>query len=197
MGLPNFSDKPQAEQRRLKEIFNDVSRHPSIEFEQQNDLTDIGGYYNMPRGMSAAEYEDWFWGTNTAQLEAKDVAIGDGKRYMSAKQPSSHVMNSWLELKALNPELENVRLDENLHYDVYCAVMGVTSGFNIDDINFFLEQLYVGHGYPAVQGRNMPTHGERLERIEDVSEERMSWVPSPRTAQRIESQFQAKGLLPK
>lgn len=182
--------------KNLKKLFNDVSRHPSHQFEQENDLQDISGVYDMPFGMQASEYEDYFRQAVSFLLSEAGIELGGGATYMKQRLPLPIVKNSWEALKALNPVLDHVKMDEENGYDVYCAVMGVTSGFNIDDINFFLEQIHVDRGFAALQARNMPDHGPRLARIEGAAAGYMGWVASPKTAKAVEAQFKKKGLLP-
>ncbi len=175
----------------LSKTFNNLSRHPAKLFEINNHFRDISGRYRIPDGMTADAYEDLL-----AKQMNEVIPYSNPKKLpylfwgmLFLKNPPSLLIESWNKLVRLNPILRNVRMDKTRADDVYNAHLGVTSGLNIDDINFYIEQTHKGEGEPAFQARSIPEHGERLARIEAVAIAPIYWVLSPRTAQRIEARF--------
>ena len=176
----------------LSKAFNDVSHHPARCFEIANNLRGIAGHYKIPRGMTAFALE-----TRTAarmaaavRSEAQEKNISEAQRKNSEagylwdliktmKSPA-FLLRSWNELVSLNPGLVHVRMNKRSSEDLYNAHRAVTSGFNVDDINFFIEQTHVGKGYPAQQAQEMPDHGDRIARIDSVSAVPVQWVLSPK-----------------
>jgi hypothetical protein len=163
----------------LSKTFNDVSRHPALRFVRGNDLDNesfgIAALYRIPDGVTAAAYED--------KVNSK-AESGD----------TGYLRKSWAKLVALNPALEDVELDKDRLEDILDAHMGATSGFNVDDINFYIEQRHLLRK-PALHARGMLVHGDRIKRIEAASKTPVSWVPSPRTAVRMEKALHKKGLM--
>ncbi len=191
----------------LSRAFNAASRHPAWNFQRLNNLRGIAGAYKIPEGMTASEYEDRTLQRVFAdkglqktlnQSSAKDMQdfwrSGGFWRALNDQPPPQLLTDSWNALVALNPQLQQVKAETNTLSSLLEAHYGVTSGFNIDDINFFLEQKKVGEGLPGLQSRNMPVHGERLERIEAATSQ-MFWVVSPKTAEKIENRFKRRGIL--
>jgi len=99
---------------------------PALDFEKAAGITGIGRRYMMPRGQSleAMEFEitrNVQWAQNIS-LEER---LRRAQRYASS-------------FRALNPELAKVNYDpdnliHNWHY-----ILGVTSGLNPDDIDYFI-----------------------------------------------------------
>lgn len=194
--------------RSISRAFNDASRHPAWKFQRLNNLRGIAGAYKIPEGMTASGYEDI---TMRRLMEDKDLQRRAGARNsremvalrmrggfwaaLSTAPAPKVLQDSWDALVELNPELSQVKVEREKIRSLLDAHYGVTSGFNIDDINFFQEQKKVGEGLPGLQSRNMPVHGERLDRIEAAASSQMFWVVSPKTAKKIEQRFKRRGLL--
>ena len=177
---------------------DNLSRHPALEFQTNNHLRGIAGRYKIPGNVTAPEYEDMM----SQKVHAAIEALSDGKAknfwdVLETTDPFDFLAKSWKKLVRLNPVLRKVRLDEGSAEEVYNAHLGVTSGFNVDDINFFLEQKRIGEGLPAKQAHEMPVHGERLDRIDAVAKTRVFWVASPATAHKVEERFKRRGLFKK
>lgn len=172
------------------------TRHPAYEFQRNNNLRGIAGRYRIPGGYTAPEYEDL---TSRKMTRAMNkLAGGRGNRHnwrlMATAESPDFLQRSWRRLLALNPVLQNVKVDVKNAHDLFNAHFGVTSGFNPDDINFFLEQRHVGDGLPAKQAREMPVHGARIARVEAVAASHMFWVASPKTVEKIEQRFKRRGI---
>lgn len=192
----------------ISRAFNNASRHPAWKFQRQNNLRGIAGAYKIPGGMTASAYEDramqllfadkglqQMAGMNSkAEMEAFWRRGGFWRALDGAPAPEA-LKDSWDALVALNPQLSAAKVERDKMRSLLDAHYGVTSGFNLDDINFFQTQKKIGKGLPGLQSRNMPVHGARLERIEAVSSGQMFWVVSPKTAKKIEQRFKRRGLL--
>jgi len=155
----------------FSEAFNAVTHQPAWEFERANDVKGIAGRYVIPDGMTAYSYE---------------------RRML--RSVKKNLAQSWRKLRLANPELSRIRIDKTDAFSVYDAHMGVTSGFNIDDINFFMA-LRQRIEAVALYVRSSPVHGARLERIDAICRARLQWVPSPKTARKMEKLLLQRGAL--
>jgi hypothetical protein len=175
------------------------SNHPALQFSRANNLRGIAARYRIPGGEIASIYEDEMWRKMEAVVTLQAAATNMvGQNFWSiaeTMQPPAFLKKSWDKLVKLNPRLKDIRMNKNAAADMLNAHLGVTSGFNVDDINFYIEQQHTGEGKPAMQARRMPDHGGRLARIEAVAQEDLQWVASPATAKKIEQRFKRRGLL--
>ena len=192
----------------ISKAFNAASRHPAWNFQRGNKLRGIAGAWKIPEGMTASAYEDATLKRLFADKGLQQIAGVKNAREMetywrgggiwqalkNADAPQV-LKDSWDALVALNPKLVDVTVDREKLRSMLDAHYGVTSGFNIDDINFFQAQKKVGDGLPAKQAHAMPDHGPRLNRIDAVSKPPMYWVASPETAKKVEQRYKRKGLL--
>lgn len=87
----------------------------------------------------------------------------------------------WDELVSLNPVLEKVKFDRMQGHQIHEAMMGVSSGFNVDDINYFLRRP---PGY-------RPGSPEDLDKTAIAAKAGMrpGWRPSPETRAHIMQQL--------
>lgn len=181
----------------LSKAFNDLSHYPARRFELSNNLRNIAGHYKIPNGMTADAYEKRIRKKldKEVNLEAQRKNITGGFRIVlkMMKSPKFH-LDSWHKLVRLNPVLTDVQIDKENAMDLFNAHFGVTSGFNIDDINFYIAQEHRGV-LPAQDARAMPDHGERLKRIEAVSKTSVNWVMSPKTARKVENRLKRHKIL--
>jgi hypothetical protein len=182
----------------FSKAFNDLSTHPARKFEVFNHFRGIAGRYKIPDGMTAKHYEqkhhDRLQEALLASVPDKDIVLHvlwQGTRTLPVPD---FLHESWRRLVKLNPILKTIKMNPDNTRDLYNAHMGVTSGFNVDDINFYIERDNDG-GQAAKQAREMPVHGAMLKRINAVSATHLNWVPSPQTAQKIEAGFKRRGML--
>lgn len=156
----------------LSKAFNDVSRHPARCFELGNNLRGIAGHYKIPQAMTACAYEaqtiERMHEAARRKAQRKNTEVGYFWEFIRAIKSPKFLLESWDELVRLNPVLGKIQMNKQSAEDLFNAHMGVTSGFNINDINFYIEQTHQG-GFPARQARNMPDHGARINRLENVS----------------------------
>jgi hypothetical protein len=167
------------------------SRHPALEFQTNNHLRGIAGRYQIPGNYTAPEYEDKT--SREIRRAAKEMNGGveafNFWAVLEKNRPPKFLTKSWNKLVRLNPQLKKVKFDKTNAEEMYNAHLGVTSGFNVDDINFFMEQKKVGEGLPAKQAHEMPVHGDRLNRIDNMAKTPMFWVASPKTAVKVEERL--------
>ncbi|MEZ0224353.1 MAG: hypothetical protein ACAH83_07370 [Alphaproteobacteria bacterium] len=190
---------PHRKPLSLSRAFNDAATHPALRFQRQNNLRGIAGRYFIPDGKTAAQYEKWMSRRMSAhvgrEMKKRNATEFDYWAVAEDLGLPPFLEKSWDRLVELNPALKDVKLNKSGVEDVYNAHIGVTSGFNVDDINFFLKQKHIGDGLPAKQAREMPVHGARLARIRAAAEAEMFWVVSPATAKKIEKRFKRNGRL--
>lgn len=190
---------PHRKPLSLSRAFNDAATHPALRFQRDNNLRGIAGRYFIPDGKTAAQYEKAMSRKMHVHVETEMAKRGateyDYWKVAEDMGLPGFLEKSWDKLVELNPALKKVKLDRSCVEDVYNAHIGVTSGFNVNDINFFLRQKHVGNGLPALQSHKMPVHGARLDRINAAAESQMFWVASPATAKKIEKCFRRNGRL--
>ena len=98
----------------------------------------------------------------------------------------------WRRLNTLNSGLGAVALRRKDPRDMYYALMGVTSGFNADDINFFLERYR--QGVPAwAYSQSLPRLKQLYDEIETRAES-MQWVAAPATLEKIKSKLDKRDV---
>jgi hypothetical protein len=201
---------------KLQASFNDVSRYPAQQFEMQTGLSGVAAYYIFPEGFTAARYEDhysWRFGTGgfsnipgvltgsglpeehlinpSCRLTLQDFLenVSDGYKHLLAV--------GWREIERLNPETKNIIFDREDHRQTYSAMRGVTSGFNVDDINLFLFMERLGVP-PGLHARSLPGYSEKRTAIENEVGVLMQWVASMPTMEKIHNQLQSpKAMKPK
>ena len=175
---------------------NASCRHPALLFQTENRLRGIAGRYVIPGNRTASEYEDHIWNEVEGALKHRLAGYHpQGIWSVLVKSPPPAVLrDSWNELLRLNPQLKGVKVNRKNGADLLEAHTGVTSGFNVDDINFYLEQLKTGERLPSKQSRAMPVHGDRIARVEAAAGKHMYWVASPQTVEKIEARFRRRGL---
>lgn len=192
---------PHRKPLSLSRAFNNAATHPALQFQRANNLRGIAGRYYIPDGKTAAQYEKAMSRKMHDHVEQEMAKCGATpyEYWATAERLGlpGFLEKSWDKLVELNPVLKDVKVNRSSVEDVYNAHIGVTSGFNVDDLNFFLEQKHTGQGLPALQARNMPVHGARVARIESVAAVSFSWVASPKTAKKIEARFKRRGLFKK
>ena len=156
--------------KKLIEAFNNTLREPARRYEKMYGLCDIAGKYRFPKSLSAKEIQD------------------DGHW----KKDAGSLTVIWKKLVDRNPVLKNVREPTACKRDLVDAVMGVVSGFNVNDINFFLE----------LSRKNLPagSYSEKLPEFKEIYDwlqqktgrNDIYWVPSLPTLKKIKTQMESK-----
>lgn len=172
------------EDHLLQKAFNRVARkssdrhqRPALLLQAEFGLTDIGCDYKMPEGIAHKKIEAYvlclMWAYRQEQLPA--AVFG----------PAMHELLDRME--DLNPELKRLRYDRTDARRLFDAAMGVTSGFNIDDMQFFLDGNY---GYIAEKNPQWVAKHETVKRLLGIMGP--GWVASEPTLDKIAAQARAK-----
>lgn len=166
------------------------SHAPAIEFENKHGLTGIAGQYDMPDNRPREAWDADLVNQFAAHLVVFEKAdmipyldgetqkkMDDIRQDLPKKMPQMlNVLDSFTEK---NPELSGLELDRTDYREVYWAITGVTSGFNVDDINFYKKTK-----------DNVDAKDENLAKTEKLYRDRVNkkypgirWRPSPKTMQ--------------
>jgi hypothetical protein len=223
-----FSKAKQVPERKmpLSDTFNDPARHPAHRFEEKHGVSGIAGDYVFPRDMTAAAYEDYYtWefsphggiarhpgvfrDHDAPESKLNNLKPGPVARYVAEKASPEYralLAEGWRQLEAANPVLKKLDFDRSNGGEMYNALMGVTSGFNPDDINFYLK-LQRDNVLPGLHIQTAPAFKVHMEWMENRMSvcDRPGWIPSLPTLEKIRSEFREKkptmgerlsGLLP-
>lgn len=160
----------------------------ALEFQKATGIPNIGKYYLMPDGLSLREMQ-------ILRVEPVNKLYGlrqlhrlvNGQRAIAMDDPADRskvhkIYEQWISaFKRRNPELKVVRLDRDNLRHLYDMTMGVVSGFNPQDIDFFVNEFTKNSDFMS----RLQTLRERSARVFGV-EIPKTWIPSPHTAERIE-----------
>ena len=141
--------------QRFVEIISALRRNetPAIDFEKLHNISEVAGYYVFPKWQPASI------------LEIKTKIFTNNKR---------RLLIIWQELTELNPELATPPFRLETADNIYDAIVGVTSGYNIDDILYY---------------QNKDGLDEEREALVDIFEAKygviLGWQPSIPTLKRI------------
>lgn len=188
----------------LQDTFNtrsraaeELSRLPAHRFELETGLTGLAGNYRFPGSLRAKDFEDrYFWGnkgtppaflkeTSLPEKEIDVRALGGIDHAVAHSSPGfRHVMlQLWDKMVRLNPPLAAVAVDRANPNHVYDALHGAASGFNPDDINFYLRTRWIEGKMPAL----LIASGTRA--VENLCGVMPEWITSPQTLDKIGEQL--------
>lgn len=197
----------------LLKVFADVAKYhffdrwkerpqlsPALELEKSCNISGISQEYTIPEGRTRASIESDY----SEYLKRRIHGIIPAVLFVEdIRQIKSLLRKSWegtlseeywenkmaedaQELIALNPILEAIQCDFSDPDNQYHFVFGVTSGFNIDDIQYFLDcqsnARGVEEGFYASRA---------LEEQLDID---IGWIPSPKTIEKITKAIQVRDL---
>lgn len=151
-----------------------LEKQPSLRFEVQAGLSGICGQYIFPEGIQPFELEEMLV---MLPLQAEALPL---------------FQDIWRRIELLNPVLGAVAVQKADSADIYHALLGVTSGFNIDDINFYLDTKRRGLK-PWAYSQQQP----HLKKLYDDIQARaclMLWVAAPETLEKIKAQMDKKQI---
>lgn len=188
-----FNEAAAVEDRLEQEMLDHM---PAYRFEKATGLRGIAGNYKYPGGMNAVQFDDaWTWTFHTnGETRLYPTALVDrgialprvGAReeineYLARtpREVQDAFRGAWNEMVALNPELKGVRVYKNDIGKVYDVINGVASGFNVSDINYYLE------ADSSDDSRRAYFEDKRRVRIEDETGARPCWIASPETLDQI------------
>lgn len=166
----------------------------AVRMEDEYGLTGIAGRYKFVDGKEApfAEYD--------YRKEFQRYSIAE--EYMKSDNPFCQKAGETLKdkipaalekinaeigkLAVLNPELKALNYNNRNITEAYRALIGITSQYNVDDINAYMHNVRAGK-------KNM----EVLDRVEKIKKEtgiRFGWQPAAKTVDKIEAQLKEKKL---
>lgn len=192
-GFNEAAAELSAEQQLERDMLDHM---PAYRFEKATGLKGIAGNYKYPAGMNAVQFDDaWTWTFNSngttrllpTALVGKGVPLPEvGPReevndYIRRlpQETQNEFRKVWDELVALNPQLKAVRIDTADTGKLYDVINGVASGFNPNDINYYLE------ADSSEDSRRAYFEDSRRIKIEDETGARPCWIASPQTLDQI------------
>lgn len=171
--------------------------YPALKFASDNGLRDIAQFYTIPNGMTAFAYSEEVWRRDRWREDRENWNLPKFiYQVIDLIDKPDFSKGRWKMLVDLNPCLKEVDLNIEDRKELRNAIAGVRYGFNVDDINFFLEQIHIGEGHAGRNAENIPVHADRVKRIFNAAvNKEIGWVMSPKTAIEVERQFVELGLL--
>lgn len=173
--------------RKGKYLQDGVPRYTAhaVRMEEETGLSGIAGRYRFPDNKEPAfaeyEYRKRFLKYSLAEslLTTDDPLKRRAAEKISRQTPQAlqEVKQEIEKLTLLNPDLKRLNYDRRDFIESYRALIGVTSQYNVDDINAYL------HGIRT--GQKDAEAAEYLERLKDRGC-RFGWVPAVKTLERIE-----------
>lgn len=160
----------------------------AVKFEDKYGAKGIAGRYKFVDGKEAcfAEYGyrkrfmKYFHATrmqeskNPLAQEAARIILGNSSEALKA-------MNEEIKkLQTLNPELNRLNYNPHKILETYQALIGITSQYNPDDINYFLHSLRTGK------------RDEKLEERKDKLGITLGWQPAASTMDKIENHLNSR-----
>ena len=148
-----------------------LNRHqqPALALAAQFNLRAIGKKYRLPPGLTAARLEAYV----LAQRWAAQRGLIAQDTY------AENLRETCALLSALNPTLTRLQFDRGDTGRLFDLLMGVSSGFNPDDIQFYLAGNYYS---VAMMQQDYAAKNNAAQRCLGTD---IGWVPSPRTLDKI------------
>lgn len=174
---------------------NILYRAAAVEFEDRTGLTGVAGRYKMPDNMSHPEAEYTYRKKYQKFAHAYRILGRDEQSATPEKKQAAELfvsvgdkalkkLNKDIEkLTKLNPELKKLKADKNSFFERYHAIIGITSQYNIDDINHFVV------GKLENNSKKDDEYMQRMDAIKDKVGGPIGWTLSPPTLKRVEKQL--------
>lgn len=143
---------------------------PALGFEKAFGLVGIGCLYEMPVGLSMDSIFDL----------AHKALFEESAEAQKLRLPEMVAVA--MSLKKVDPSLLSIEIDTGNFHQVVDFLMGVGSGFNPDDINYFIHRLESGFS----------TKAQALDKrisLQFGYDDIVEWMPSPRTIDKINTQL--------
>lgn len=164
----------------------------AVRMEDETGLTGIAGRYKFVDGQEAAFAEYGYrkrflkYSTAASFMKSEDpIARQAGESFKSEMPKALDEMNGEIDkLARLNPELKNLNYNKNHVVETYRALIGITSQYNVDDINAYL------HNYRT--GKKNFDVLSRAEKISKATGIRFGWQPAAKTMDKIEQQLETR-----
>ncbi len=164
-------------------------RTPAKTYEKQTGMTGIAGHYHLPSDPLVLEtaIQDRSILTMFLENELERMPANAPQRHAHAQflqyvqSNNLPVFNEMLDkLITLNPSLKALNVDRTNHNQVADAIMGVSSGFNVDDINTYLRARSHLAAYTD-------KHGIKIQGT--LFENGITWTPTESTLKKIAAQM--------
>ncbi len=162
----------------------------AIRLEEQYGLKNIAGHYKFRNGKTPdmAEYgyrKEWLKYSIATELlkKSEDVYAVRAAEKIKADIPKAlnEVNTEIAELTKLNPELSRLNYNKHDFVESYRALIGVTSQYNVDDINTYLHTYRTG-----IKNQDVQDGMERLKKTHGI---RFGWQPAVSTLKEIDRQM--------
>lgn len=129
---------------------NDFCQPPMV-LEEKTGLRGLGVDWKMPAGLRPVELQIY------GMLLAHAMECGD----LSRAQGQGRMFEACMALAVRNPPLQALRLDGKDTRKLYDVMLGVASGFNVDDMQHYLDGkvFYISQRDPEWQSRNTQLGG--------------------------------------
>ena len=136
--------------------------------------------------------------TGTSPLSEADIRAGGELARKFEQWADKELQNEYksmlTRLTALNPELTDaIRFDADDIKHVYDVLVGVVSGFNPDDINYYLHDYKYKQDSPQNKERRQLEEAV-LTKLDATDDHTLGWIASPGTLHKIEQQLQDRPL---
>ena len=150
-----------------------LEHQPARDFESRTRFKGIAGRYIFPQGVKPLVLEEEL--VRTKKGESFEAKFGGVFR----------------DLLILNPDLHRLRFDKSSPRQFYSTMLGITSGFNVDDINYFVDLISKGEP-PAFHLRSDPRLNALFRQAEHRADAPIEWVPSPETLGTVHRKLDAR-----
>jgi hypothetical protein len=170
---------------------------PARSFEHVGGIDGIAGDYRFPDGWKAGEFEAYISKKYFPWLMIHDMDFNGSYRKADF---AGALKAEWADLAALNPCLASIPLETGNPQVLFDAILGVTSGFNTDDIAFFTGLEIAGNTPVYAYAQKMTGYAALFNEVaESVArkgwERPIEWVPSPKTLQVMKEKLIAIGKI--
>ena len=166
----------------------------ALDFQEATGLRNIGRYYVMPDGLSMKEMQILRIDPINNLYGVRQLhRLVNGQRALALEDPASFskvhkIYEQWVAFfKRRNPDLKIIRIEPGNLRHLYDMARGVTSGINPQDIDYFINELKRNNAFM----QRLATLRERTAQVFGA-EIPKTWIPSPHTADRIETALSRK-----
>ncbi len=177
--------------RRGKYLVDGRPRYTAhaVKMEDETGLKGIAGRYQFINGQEPAFAEYGYrkrflkYSIATGFLKSEDPICKQAGETLKDQLPAAlkEINHEIEELTKLNPELKRLNHNKNNLIETYRTLIGITSQYNVDDINAYLHNMRTGSINTSVI--------KRIEKIKQATGIRFGWQPSAKTMDKIEQQL--------
>ncbi len=151
---------------------------PPRELEKKLGLSGLAGNYYMPSGMKAEALQTYVLALRQMGLRGE----------VTVQQETHRLAQIFALLVADNRVLDALCVDKHDRQKIYEVVRGITSGYNVRDIQFFHDVR------SGAQARQDPAYAALWTEVAQQGVDLTGWIPAPSTLRDIRQQLAAKSL---